>query len=176
MTAWKAYRAEARFLRALAYYYVLDLFGKGPFVDETMGVGAYTPECYSNKQLFSYIESELKDISSDGLLDPSSCEYGRASKAAAWTLLAKMYLNAEVYGAGDHYTDCITYCKKVIDAGFSLESDYAKLFNADNDKRTNEIIFPLSLMPSTPCHGALRPISSVANAATPARRIPRSMV
>lgn len=56
----KAYRAEARFLRALAYYYVLDLFGKGPFVDETMGVGAYTPECYSNKQLFSYIESELK--------------------------------------------------------------------------------------------------------------------
>lgn len=138
----KAYRAEARFLRALAYYYVLDLFGKGPFVDETMGVGAYTPECYSNKQLFSYIELELKDISSDGLLDHSSCEYGRASKAAAWTLLAKLYLNAEVYGTGDHYTDCITYCKKVIDDGYSLESDYSKLFNADNDKRTNEIIFP----------------------------------
>lgn len=42
----KAYRAEARFLRALSYYYVLDLFGKGPFVDETMGVGSYTPGCY----------------------------------------------------------------------------------------------------------------------------------
>ncbi len=137
----KAYRAEARFLRALAYYYVLDLFGQGPFVDETMGVGAYTPERYSTKQLFDYVESELKDISENGLLDPSSCEYGRASKAAAWALLAKLYINAKVYGASDHYTDCITYCKKIMNAGYSLESDYSKLFNADNDKRTNEIIF-----------------------------------
>jgi hypothetical protein len=138
----KAFRAEARFLRALAYYYVLDLYGQGPYVDESMGVGAYTPNRYSNKQLFDYIESELKDISADGLLDPNSCEYGRASKAAAWALLAKLYLNAEVYGAGKHYTDCITYCKKIMSAGYSLEPDYSKLFNADNDKRTNEIIFP----------------------------------
>lgn len=138
----QAYRAEARFLRALAYYYVLDLFGQGPFVDETMGVGSYIPERYGNSQLFSYIESELKEISADGLLDASSAEYGRASKSAAWALLAKLYLNAEVYCAGDHYTDCITYCKKVMDAGYSLEKNYGKLFNADNDKRTNEIIFP----------------------------------
>ena len=138
----KAYRAEARFLRALSYYYVLDLFGKGPFVDETMGVGSYTPGCYSNKQLFSYIESELKSISSDGLQDPQSCEYGRASKAAAWALLAKLYLNAEVYGAGAHYTDCIACCRKIAAAGFSLEREYGKLFNADNDRRTQEIIFP----------------------------------
>ena len=138
----KAYRAEARFLRALSYYYVLDLFGKGPFVDETMGVGSYTPGCYSNRQLFSYIESELKSISSDGLQAPQSCEYGRASKAAAWALLAKLYLNAEVYGAGAHYTDCIACCRKIAAAGFSLEREYGKLFNADNDKRTQEIIFP----------------------------------
>ena len=136
----KAFRAEARFLRALAYYYVLDLFGQGPFVDETMGVGSYTPECYSNSQLFTFIESELKDITSDGLL--SSPEYGRASKAAAWALLAKLYLNAEVYDAGDHYTDCITCCKQVMGAGYVLENDYSKLFNADNHLRTNEIIFP----------------------------------
>lgn len=137
-----AYRSEARFLRALAYYYVLDLFGQGPFVDETMGVGAYTPERYSSKQLFDFVESELKDIASNGLLDHASIEYGRASKAAAWALLAKLYLNAETYGAGDHYTDCITYCKQIMGAGFSLEPSYAKLFNADNYKRTNEIIFP----------------------------------
>ena len=137
-----AYRAEARFLRALAYYYVLDLFGQGPFVDETMGVGAYTPERYSNSQLFNFVESELKDVASNGLLAPNAVEYGRASQAAAWALLAKLYLNAEVYNAGNHYTDCITYCKQIMNAGYSLESDYSKLFNADNDKRTNEIIFP----------------------------------
>lgn len=136
----KAFRAEARFLRALAYYYVLDLFGQGPFVDETMGVGAYTPERYSNKQLFAFIESELKDITADGLL--SSPEYGRASRAAGWALLAKLYLNAEVYDAGDHYTDCITYCKLIMGGNYMLEDDYSKLFNADNHLRTNEIIFP----------------------------------
>ena len=54
-----------------------------------------------------------------------------------------MYLNAEVYTSTPRYTDCIIYCNKIIGAGYSLEPDYAKLFNADNDKRTNEIIFPL---------------------------------
>jgi hypothetical protein len=137
-----AYRAEARFLRALAYYYVLDLFGQGPYVDETMGVGAYTPERYSNKQLFNFIESELTDIADNGLLSPSSCEYGRASQAAAWALLTRLYLNAEVYDSGNHYNDCLNYCHKIMQAGYSLEPVYAKLFNADNDKRTNEIIFP----------------------------------
>ena len=138
-TAIKAYAAEARFLRALSYFYVLDLFGKGPFVDETMGIGSYVPECYSNKQLFDFIESELTAIAEDGLLD--SPEYGRAPKSAAWALLARLYLNAETYDAGDHYSKCISCCDKIIKAGYTLESDYAKLFNADNHKRTNEIIF-----------------------------------
>ncbi|MDD2961231.1 MAG: RagB/SusD family nutrient uptake outer membrane protein [Muribaculaceae bacterium] len=141
----KSYKAEARFLRALSYYYVLDSFGQGPYVDETMSVVAFVPEAYTNKQLFAYIESELKDNVENDLSDPSVCEYGRASKAAAWALLAKMYLNAEVYTGEGRYTDCITYCKKVIGAGYSLEKDYSKLFNASNELRTNEIIFPFVL-------------------------------
>ncbi len=150
------YRAEARFLRALAYYFVLDLFGKGPFVDETMPVGAFTPEAYTNAQLFAYIESELKAIEGQ-LADRTAVVYGHAPQGAAWALLARLYLNAEVYGAGNHYTDCVTYCKKVIAAGYTIAKDavtytatdgsdvvvpaYATLFNADNDKRTNELIF-----------------------------------
>ena len=137
------YRAEARFLRALAYYHALDLFRNIPFVTEADPVGAYAPPRYDAQQVFDYIESELKDIDPD-LLSSSETEYGRASKAAAWTLLAKLYLNAEVYTGTDHYTDCISYCNKVIsEGGFSLESDYKKLFNAENNNRTNEIIFPL---------------------------------
>ena len=92
--------------------------------------------------MFEYIESELKDIDTD-LLDRNACEYGRACKQAAYTLLAKLYLNAKIYTGNEHWTDCITYCKEVIKAGYTLEDDYAKLFNADNDKRTNEIIFSL---------------------------------
>lgn len=136
------YRAEARFIRALAYYHALDLFRNIPFVTEDDPVGAYAPPRYTSSQIFAYIESELKDIEDD-LLSRTELEYGRAPKAAAWTLLAKLYLNAEVYIGEDHYTDCITYCNKVIADGYSLEGDFQKLFNADNHLRTNEIIFPL---------------------------------
>lgn len=137
------YRAEARFLRALAYYHALDLFRNIPFVTEADPVGAFTPPRYTAGQVFEFIESELKAIEGD-LLDKEACEYGRAPKAAAWTLLAKLYLNAQIYTGTERYTDCITWCNKVIsEGGYSLESDYKKLFNADNDQRTNEIIFPL---------------------------------
>lgn len=134
------YRAEARFLRALAYYHALDLYRNIPFVTENDPVGSYLPPRYTGEQIFSYIESELTEIDGD-LLDRTACEYGRACKQAAYALLARLYLNAEVYTGTAHWTDCITYCKKVIDAGYTLESDYAKLFNADNHNRTNEIIY-----------------------------------
>jgi hypothetical protein len=79
-------------------------------------------------------------------MDARSNEYARADKAADWMLLAKLYLNAEVYlGTGNgRYNDCITYCKKIIDAGYSLSPDYQNLFLADNDSQTNEIIFPVT--------------------------------
>lgn len=143
-TLLRQYRAEARFLRALSYYHAMDLYRNIPFVSEADAVGSFTPPRYTSAQIFEYIESELKDIEDD-LLDHSDAEYGRATKGAAWTLLAKMYLNAEVYTGKARYTDCITYCNKVIGDGYSLESDYAKLFNAENQKRTNEIIFPLEV-------------------------------
>lgn len=70
--------------------------------------------------MFEYIESELKDIDTD-LLDRNACEYGRACKQAAYTLLAKLYLNAKIYTGNEHWTDCITYCKEVIKAVILLK-------------------------------------------------------
>ncbi len=135
----KGYRAEARFLRALSYYHALDLYLNVPFVSEKDPVGAYAPPRYTSAQIFEYIESELRAIESE--LD-LSVEYGRAPRAAAWALLAKLYLNAKTYTETERYTDCILYCNKVInEGGYSLETDFGKLFNADNHLRTNEIIF-----------------------------------
>lgn len=139
-TVLRAYRAEARFLRALSYYHALDLYRNIPFVCETDPVGGYLPPRYTGEQMFAFIESELKTIDAD-LLDKTECPYGRASKQAAYALLARLYLNAEVYTGTAHWTDCVTYCKKVISAGYSIEPEYGKLFNADNHLRTNEIIF-----------------------------------
>lgn len=134
------YRAEARFLRALAYYHALDLYRNIPLVTENDPVGSYLPPRYTAAQMFEYLETELKDVDAD-LLDRTECEYGRACKQAAYALLARLYLNAEVYTGTAHWTDCITYCYEILKAGYTLEGDYAKLFNADNHNRTNEIIY-----------------------------------
>ena len=136
------WRNEARCLRALAYYHAMDLFPAVPFVDESDPVGSYIPETYSREQLFNYLETELKDLSQDGTLPSAS--YGHVTKGTALTILAKMYLNAEVYTGKTYYTECIAACKDVIGCGYSLEDSYTNLFNAANHKRTNEIIFALA--------------------------------
>lgn len=136
----RIWRDEARCIRALAYYHALDLFPAASFVTENDPVGSYIPAVYSRKQLFAYIESELKEL---GTALPQT-NYGHMTRAAAWTLLARMYLNAKVYTGEEKYSECITACQQVIKDGYTLEPDYAKLFNADNHKRTNEIIFALA--------------------------------
>ena len=135
------WKNEARGLRALAYYWAMDFFPAMPFVTEDDPVGSYIPETYDRKQMFSFLETELKELSD--LLPKTS--YGHFNRGAARTLLARMYLNAETYTGEAHYTECITYCDKVINDGYSLETGgYELLFNADNHKRTNEIIFALA--------------------------------
>lgn len=138
----KIYRAETRFLRALAYSHGIDLFGSIPLVTENDPVGAFLPKQVSRKDLFAYVESELKAIDPD-LVDARKNEYARADKGAEWTLLAKLYLNAKVYTGTDRYADAITYCNKVIGAGYTLEPKFENLFMADND-HSNEIIFTIA--------------------------------
>ncbi|UYZ65197.1 RagB/SusD family nutrient uptake outer membrane protein [Hymenobacter weizhouensis] len=146
----KAYRAEARFLRALSYWHAIDMFGNVPFATEESSVGSTAPLQRDRAFMFKYVEDELKAI--EGELPEASTNaamYGRANKAAAWTLLAKLYLNAEVYlGSGQQRnTDAVTYAKKIIDSrAYSLAPDYRLLFLADNDKNAGrtEVIFPVA--------------------------------
>jgi len=135
------YRTEARLLRALSYYHALDMFGSVPFVTEADAVGAFLPEQISRADLFDYVESELLAVE-PGLKAPRTNVYGRVDQASAWMLLARLYLNAGVYINSPKYTEAITYSKKVIDAGFSLEDNYAKMFMADNHT-ANGIIFAI---------------------------------
>ena len=138
----KEYKAEVRFMRALFYYHALDLYRNIPMVTENDPVGSFIPPRATPQETFDYIESELKDCIGD-MLPASFCPYGQASQGAAYTLLAKLYLNSEVYTGVAKYAECKAACQQVMNMGYSLESDYSKLFNADNDKRTNEIIFAL---------------------------------
>lgn len=137
------YRAEARFLRALSYYHGLELFGGNiPFVTEENLPGAFFPEQTNAAALFAYLESELLEIA-DILVPAQQNGYGRADQAAAWTLLARLYLNAESYIGENRYSDCLDYCNRIISAGYTLEENYNHLFLADNNT-ADGIIFPVT--------------------------------
>jgi starch-binding outer membrane protein, SusD/RagB family len=135
----KKFQAEARFLRALSYFYGLDLFGRLPFVTEKDLPGAYFPPMKLRPDLFTYIESELLAIKGD--LGAPRFEYARADKASCAMLLAKLYLNAEVYIGQPKYTEAITQLNEVIASGYTLSPKYANIFRSDNDKNNTEIIF-----------------------------------
>jgi len=138
----QSYRAEARWLRALSYWHALDLFANVPFVTEEDKVGAFFPQQIQRVNLYNYVRDELVEIE-NLMVDARQNEYGRADKGAAWMLLAKLYLNADVYVGQNRATECITYCQKVIDAGYTLEPVYEHLFLADNSY-LNEVIFSVN--------------------------------
>jgi len=126
------YRAEARFLRAYQYWVLMDVFGNPPFVTENTVLGSGLPPRIARADLYAYVVSELKAI--DPLLvKPMQNQYGRADEAAAWALLARVYLNAGVYTGTADYADAITYASKVIGAGYSLNPNFTQLFLADNN-------------------------------------------
>lgn len=136
-------RAEVRTLRAMNYFFLLDVYGNPGWVTEEHSV-SYLPEQLGREGMFNWIESELLDIEKGGLLrDYSSATYGLATNQLVQTVLAKMYLNAEVYTGTARWSDALTYAKKVTSyTGLELESNYQNLFCADNDK-SKEIIFAL---------------------------------
>lgn len=141
----RQFHAEARFLRALSYWHAIDLFGNVPLIKEDYLPGTKTPPNQANRQeLFVFVESELLAIIPE-LADPQADRntyYARATKATAWMVLAKLYLNAEVYINTPRYADCVTYLNQLIGAGFALEPNYRHNFMADNHTST-EIIFAL---------------------------------
>ena len=140
--------AEARFLRAYAYYNLLDLYGNVPLTTE---ISTELPTQSNRTELFNFIESELMEIESTLL---ASNEYGRVDNIAAHALLSRLYLNAEAWTGQDRYADCVTYSQNVINSGYSLNMNdangngtaYDELFMADNDVNgaQNEFIFTLN--------------------------------
>ena len=141
----QTYRAEARFMRALTYWHAMDLFANPPFVTENDPIGAFLPPQIDRAVLFGYVEAELLDILDD-MKAPRANEYGRADRGAAWMVLAKLYLNAEVYTGTSRYADVITYTNNIIGAGYSIPSTpYFHSFLADNNSNgaQEEVIFTI---------------------------------
>ena len=139
--------AEARFLRAFAYFNLMDLYSKVPLTTE---ISTDLPQQSSRTELFNFVETELLAII-DNLLPSGSNEYGRVDQVAAWALLSKLYLNAEVWTGTSRYEDCVNYSNEVINSTYNINTNdangngtaYDELFLADNDTNgaQNEFIF-----------------------------------
>ena len=134
------YRNEARVLRALAYYNMMDLFGKAAMYTENDAVNSSAQE-NSRAQLFTFVESELNEVIPN-LKAARTNEYGRVDKGVAQMILAKIYLNAEVYIGSPKYTECMAQCNNVIAGGYTLNTNYLNNFKADNNT-SPELIFAL---------------------------------
>lgn len=144
----KELRAEARFLRALGYYILLDLFGNPPFALPE-NIGGELPSQIGRTALFEWIEQELKSIinGENGEVLPNTNDYPRATKGAAWAVLARMYLNAEVYTNEARWADAKSAASEVIGMGYKLCSNYGHLFMQDNGENAdarNEFIFSIA--------------------------------
>ena len=163
-----AYEAEVRAVRALFYYYIMDMYGRVPLVTS-----------YNEKQeevvqsersdVFWFIVNELQEVA-DFLPNEHSNKmgnyYGRVTVPVVHFLLAKLALNAEIY-CDDNWTDgivqngkdihftidgeqlnawqtCIKYCNKLSEAGYQLEGDYSYNFAVHNEN-SNENIFTIPL-------------------------------
>ncbi len=140
------YRAEARFLRAFQYWVLMNEVGNPPFVDENSPIGGVAPKQIKRADLFNYVVSELKAIDSS-LMPPRTNEYGRADQAADWALLARTYLNANIYNGMNntkYYDSAIIYSSKVIAAGYTLHTNYSHLFMADNNLNNPEVILSIN--------------------------------
>ncbi len=142
--------AEARFIRAYAYYNLMDLYANVPLVTE---ISAELPQQSGRAEIFAFIESELLDIQ-NSLKPAQQNEYGRVDEVAAWALLSRLYLNAGVFTGNNRYADAIEFSEKVFGSSYGINttdgngngSAYDELFLADNDTNgaQNEFIFALN--------------------------------
>ena len=142
------FRAEARFLRAYFYWMAMDTFGDVPFTTEEDVLGMYfRPKQKSRADIFAYVIGELEDLlGEDSAMPAVRSNYPRADKGAVAGLLARLYLNAEVYTSPVNYTlqdkgtpmweEAKAMCEKIFEMGYDLCPDYAHLFRGDNGQNT----------------------------------------
>lgn len=145
--------AEIRFVRALQVYLAMDAFGNIPL---PLTISSAKPQQQTQAQVYAWLEQELlsleANLSTPNPKKSTDTGYGRVDKAAAWMLLARLYLNASVYTGTPQWAKAAEYAKKVIDSPYKLYTNstgsysaYQKLFMGDNGENgaSVEAIFPI---------------------------------
>ncbi len=136
--------AEMKLLRASYYWVLCDVFGNVPIVDRFDVPEGFLPEQSTRKEVYDFIIAELLENIPLVSEENNEATYGKFNRWAGYALLAKMYLNAEVYAGEAAYDKCIEACDAIINsgAGYELENDQKNVFITDNEG-SKEIIFAL---------------------------------
>jgi len=139
--------AELRTMRSIAYFMMMDLFGNVPIV--TKFGDTTRPTTTARKDVFAFIEKEV--LASLPFLSAAtgSATYGRPNKYTSHALLAKMYLNAEVYTGTPRYSDVVKMCDSIIGSNnYAVESNYLAMFKPNNGPQIKEFIFAIPFDPA----------------------------
>lgn len=141
--------AELRTMRAMCYFMMMDMWGNIPI--STKFGDTTTARTTARSDVFKFIEKELQESLPDLSVVVGQETYGRPNKYTAYAILAKMYLNAEVYTGTARWNDAIIACDNIISSGkYAIESDYRKMFFVNNGPQIKEFIFAIPYDASAP--------------------------
>ncbi len=131
--------AECRILRVYYYFMAVDLWGQVPFsIDKTVTT---LPEVKTRAQMYDFMENEITACMGDLIETPSAATYGRVTKDVAKFLLAKLYINAEVFNGTAKWKEAGDICKEIMDSGhFRLTSSYSQNFAIQNENSSEAIL------------------------------------
>jgi hypothetical protein len=135
---------ELRALRALYYYWLVDLYGNVPIQTEFDVPADYKPATNSRQEVYTFIETELIDVMPTLSKETGLPYFGRMTYYAAQMVLAKLYLNAEIYTGTAQWNKAQAACDSIIDSGkFNLTADYFANF-VENATTSPEYILGLA--------------------------------
>lgn len=131
--------AEVRTMKAIYYFFMMDLFGNIPIIKQFAETEA--PETRPRAEVFAYIEEELKAAIPDLSTTVGQLTYGRPTRFAAYALLQKLYLNAEYYTGTPRYVESVEMGDQLLNEGsYQLDADYMAIFEPTNGPSVSETI------------------------------------
>lgn len=160
---------EARFLRAMAYFRMLNCWGGVPYYDETCDINEEfahldAPRCTAD-ELRGHILDDLTDAIRRLPVSWDAANLGRATKGAAYALRGKVYLFNRQWDEAVADFEEIVY-NKTNNYGYSLHQDYNDLFRLYNGRHSDEMIFSIQSIDGNTAGYALDIVSYFGNKST----------
>lgn len=137
--------AEIKAMRALYYFFMMDLYGNVPII-ETFPVDGQ-PATQPRAKVYDFIEADLK-AALPGLTNKTDANatlyYGRPTRAMVFALLQKLYLNAAVYTGTPRYTESVAMADSILKrTNYTLDAKFRDVFLPTNGPQTKETIFAI---------------------------------